>query len=323
MKTALITGITGQDGSYLTELLLEKDYEVHGVVRRSSSFNRWRIEHLIQNSSIYGKKLFLHYADLSDDASLRRIFSQTNPDEFYHLAGQSHVGISFEIPEVTTREIANCTLKLLEICRDQENPPKVYLACSSEIFGNSFGSAQNEHSPLNPTSPYGVAKAFCIHTGHIYRESYDLFVCNGILYNHESPRRGENFVTQKIVRGAAAIARGKSDVLELGNLDIERDWGYAPDYVLGMWMMLQQETSSDYVLATGVTNKLSEFLEKAFEFFDLDYQKYIRVHQKFIRPNEPQRLCGDSSKAQNILDWKPSLNFTELIHKMCESVSQK
>ena len=319
MKKALITGITGQDGSYLTELLLQKGYEVHGIVRRSSSFNRWRIEHLIQDTGIYGKKLFLHYADLSDDASLRRIFSKTKPAEFYHLAGQSHVGISFDIPEVTTQEIANCTLKLLEICRDQDILPKVYLACSSEIFGNSSESAQNENSPVNPTSPYGVAKTFCLHTGHIYRESYQLFVCNGILYNHESPRRGENFVTQKIVRGAASIAQGKLDTLELGNLDIKRDWGYAPDYVLGIWLMLQQETPSDYVLATGTTHKLSEFLETAFQYFDLDYQKYVRVNQKFIRPNEPQKLCGDSSKAQKILHWKPSLSFTELIHEMCKS----
>ena len=319
MKRALITGITGQDGSYLADLLLEKGYEVHGIVRRSSSFNRWRIEHLIQNPSIYGNKLFLYYADLSDDASLRRIFAKTKPNEFYHLAGQSHVGISFEIPEVTTQEIANCTLKLLEICRDQDNHPKVYLACSSEIFGNSSESAQNENSIINPTSPYGVAKAFCLHTGHIYRESYQLFVCNGILYNHESPRRGENFVTQKIVRGAASIAQGKLDTLELGNIDIERDWGYAPDYVLGMWLMLQQENPSDYILATGTTHKLSEFLETAFQYFDLDYQKYIRLNKNFIRPNEPQKLCGDSSKAQKNLNWKPSINFTELIHEMCKS----
>ena len=318
MRKALITGITGQDGSYLADLLLDKGYEVHGIVRRSSSFNRWRIEHLIQDPGIYGNKLLLHYADLSDDASLRRIFSKTNPDEFYHLAGQSHVGISFEIPEVTTQEIANCTLKLLEICRDQDNWPKVYLACSSEIFGNSFDYAQNENSPLNPTSPYGVAKAFCLHTGRIYRESYKLFVCNGILYNHESPRRGENFVTQKIVRGAASIAKGKSDCLELGNLEIQRDWGYAPDYVRGMWLMLQEETPSDYILATGITHKLSKFLETAFQYFDLDYQKYIQVNKKFIRPNEPQRLCGDSSKAQKILNWKPSLSFKELIHEMCK-----
>ena len=322
MKKALITGITGQDGSYLTDLLLEKGYEVHGIVRRSSSFNRWRIEHLIQDPAIYGKKLFLHYADLSDDSSLRRIFSQTNPDEFYHLAGQSHVGISFEIPEVTTYEIANCTLKLLEICRDQDTPPKVYLACSSEIFGNSSDSAQNENSPLNPTSPYGVSKAFCLHTGHIYRESYRLFLCNGILYNHESPRRGENFVTQKIVRGAAAIAHGKLDTLELGNLKIERDWGYAPDYVLGMWMMLQQEIPSDYVLATGTTHKLSEFLETAFQYFNLDYSKYVYVDKKLIRPNEPKKLCGDSTKAKTILGWKTSLSFSETVKNMCEAVSK-
>ena len=321
MKKALITGITGQDGSYLCELLLEKDYEVHGIVRRSSSFNRWRLEHLIQNPAVYGKKLFLHYADLSDDASLRRIFSKTSPDEFYHLAGQSHVGISFEIPEVTTQEIANCTLKLLEICRYQNKPPKIYLACSSEIFGNSQNSAQNENSPLNPTSPYGVAKAYCLHTGHIYRESYNLFVCNGILYNHESPRRGENFVTQKIVHGAAAIAQGKLDYIELGNLKIERDWGYAPDYVLGMWLMLQQGSPSDYVLSTGSTHKLSEFLETAFKYFDLEYQQYVRINQKFIRPNEPQKLCGDSSKAHKILGWKPSLSFSELIECMCKAVS--
>ena len=296
---------------------------MHGIVRRSSSFNRWRIEHLIQDPEIYGKKLFLHYADLSDDASLRRIFSQTKPDEFYHLAGQSHVGISFEIPEVTTQEIANCTLKLLEICRDQDIPPKIYLACSSEIFGHSSTSAQNETSSLNPSSPYGVAKAFCFHTGHIYRESYQLFVCNGILYNHESPRRGENFCHPKIVRGAVAIAQGKLYSLELGNLNVERDWGYAPDYVLGMWLMLQQETPSDYVLATGNTHKLSEFLETAFKYFDLDYKKYVKTNSKFIRPNEPRKLCGDSTKARTILSWQPSLSFSEIICKMCEAVSTK
>ncbi len=322
MKKALITGITGQDGSYLTELLLEKGYEVHGIVRRSSSFNRWRIDHLIQDLNIYGKKLFLYYADLCDDASLRRIFTQTKPDEFYHLAGQSHVGISFEIPEITTQEIANCTLKLLEICRDQDEPPKVYLACSSEIFGNSSDFAQNEDSPLNPTSPYGVAKAFCFQTGHVYRDSYDIFVCNGILYNHESPRRGENFVTQKIVRAASAIAQGNLDILELGNIKIERDWGYAPDYVLGMWMMLQQENPTDYVLATGTSHKLSQFLQYAFQYFDLDYQKFVKVNPKFMRPNEPQKLCGDSSKARSILNWKPSLIFSELVHEMCEAVKR-
>ena len=199
-------------------------------------------------------------------------------------------------------------------------PAKSLFGLFFEIFGNSSDSAQNENSPLNPTSPYGAAKAFCMHTGHIYRESYQLFVCNGILYNHESSCRGENFVTQKIVRGAAAIAKGKSECLELGNLDIERDWGYAPDYVLGMWLMLQQETPFDYVLATGTTHKLSEFLEIAFQYFDLDFEKYVMPNKKFIRPNEPHKLCGDASKAKKLLGWKPSLSFAELIYEMCKSV---
>ena len=320
MPVALITGITGQDGSYLAELLLEKGYLVHGLVRRSSSMNRWRIDHLVKDENIYGKSLFLHYADLSDDASLRRIFSKVNLDEVYHLAGQSHVALSFEIPELTTHEIANATLKLLEICRDQAVPPKIYLAGSSEIFGHAQESIQTEETQFNPSSPYGVCKAFCVQMGKVYRSGYGMHVSNGILYNHESPRRGENFVTQKIVRGAASIVQGKTEILELGNLDIERDWGYAPDYVYGMWMMLQQEAPSDYILATGTTHKLSEFLETAFQYFDLDYQKYVRINKKFIRPNEPQRLCGDSSKAQKNLNWKPSLSFTELIHKMCKSV---
>ena len=219
------------------------------------------------------------------------------------------MGISFEIPEVTTQEIANCTLKLLEdLQRSGQCQRFIWPVLRRSLEILRISPKMKIHI-LNPTSPYGVAKAFCLHTGHIYRESYQLFVCNGILYNHESPRRGENFVTQKIVRGAASIAKGKSDCLELGNLDIERDWGYAPDYVQGMWLMLQQETPSDYVLATGITHKLSEFLETAFQYFDLGYQKYVRVNKKFIRPNEPQRLCGDSSKAQKILNWKPSLSF--------------
>ena len=318
-KTALITGITGQDGSYLTELLLEKGYQVHGVVRRSSSFNRWRIDHLIKDKAIYGKKLFLHYADLNDDASLRRIFKKVSPTEFYHLAGQSHVGLSFEIPELTTQEIANCTVKLLEICRDQERQPKIYLACSSEIFGDAQESHQNEEAPFNPTSPYGAAKAFCVHMGRIFRQSYGLFVCNGILYNHESPRRGENFVTQKIVRSAAEIAAGKKDSLELGNLEIERDWGHAKDYVEGMWLMLQQEKPNDYVLATGETHSLKDFLSLAFEYFELDYRDFVSINKRFVRPNEPQRLCGDPSKAKTILGWSTTYSFSEIIQEMCLS----
>jgi GDPmannose 4,6-dehydratase len=323
MPVALITGITGQDGSYLSELLLENGYEVHGVVRRSSSFNRWRIDHLVKDEKIYEKSLFLHYADLSDDSSLRRIFSKVNPDEFYHLAGQSHVALSFDIPELTTHEIANSTLKLLEICRDQQKQPRIYLAGSSEIFGFASDSLQTEGSELNPTSPYGVCKAFCFQMGKVYRSSYGLHVSNGILYNHESARRGENFVTQKIVRGAASIAQGMSEFLELGNLDIERDWGYAPDYVLGMWMMLQQEKADDFVLATGKTHTLLDFLKTAFEYFGLEYKKHVRINPKFVRPSEPQKLCGDSAKAQNILGWKPCLNFKQIVHRMCESAQKQ
>ena len=321
-KTALITGITGQDGSYLAELLLEKGYQVHGVVRRSSSFNRWRIDHLVKDETIYGSSLFLHYADLSDDASLRRIFAKVNPDEVYHLAGQSHVALSFEIPELTTHEIANATLKLLEICRDQKKQLKIYLAGSSEIFGNAQESLQTEDSELNPTSPYGVGKAFCVQMGRVYRHSYGMYVSNGILYNHESPRRGENFVTQKIVRAAASIAQGKAELLELGNLDIERDWGYAPDYVQGMWKMLQQDQADDYILATGKTHKLAGFLKLAFEYFGLNHEKHVRINPKFVRPNEPTKLCGDSSKAQNILGWKPSVSFEKIVSEMCEAAQK-
>jgi GDPmannose 4,6-dehydratase len=320
MSIAIITGITGQDGSYLTELLLQKGYSVHGIVRRSSSMNRRRIDHLVQDKNIYGKSLFLHYADLSDDASLRRIFDKVNPDEFYHLAGQSHVALSFEIPELTTHEIANATLKLLEICRDRAKPPKIYLAGSSEIFGDAQEAVQTEETLLKPTSPYGVCKAFCVQMGNVYRDGYGLHVSNGILYNHESPRRGENFVTQKIVRGAALIAQGKTEFLELGNIEIERDWGYAPDYVRGMWMMLQQDKGADYILATGKTQKLSDFLKIAFEYFGLDHQKLIRINPKFVRPNEPAQLCGDASKAQNLLGWNPTVSFEEIVHGMCEAV---
>ncbi len=300
-------------------MLLEKGYEVHGLVRRSSSLNRRRIDHLVKDENIYGSSLILYYADLSDDSSLRRIFSKVEPDEVYNLAGQSHVALSFEIPELTTHEITNATLKLLEICRDQEKQPKVYLAGSSEIFGNALESIQSEETKLNPTSPYGVCKAFCVQMGRVYRSGYGMYVSNGILYNHESPRRGENFVTQKIVRGATAIAQGKADILELGNLEIERDWGYAPDYVLGMWKMLQQEQADDYVLATGRTHKLSDFLKLAFEYFELDYEKYVRINPKFVRPNEPRRLCGDSSKAKKVFGWKPTISFDQMVHEMCKA----
>lgn len=323
MKRAIITGVTGQDGSYLSELLLEKGYQVHGLVRHSSSMNRWRIDHLVKDKKIYNETFFLHYADLNDDASLRRIFVNVQPDEIYHLAGQSHVALSFEIPELTNNEIANSTLKLLEICRDQDYRPRVYLAGSSEIFGNAEASMQTEESPMNPTSPYGVSKAFCVHMGKVYRSSYDIHVSNGILYNHESPRRGENFVTQKIVRGAALISVGKAGFLELGSLEIERDWGYAKDFVLGMWMMLQEEKADDYILATGKTHSLSDFLTYAFQYFNLDYENYVRVNPKFIRPSEPQKLCGNPSKAISKLGWKTTYKFEEIVYEMCEASSAK
>src|SRR3954469_7391733 len=268
-KSALITGITGQDGSYLAELLLEKGYVVHGVVRRTSNLLRSRIEHLRNDDNIYGKSLFLHYGDLSDGTTLRRIFSEVQPAEIYHLAGQSHVGLSFEIPESTCQEIGMSTLSLLEIARDQPEPVKFYHASSSEIFGTAAESPQTEKTPLRPASPYGCAKAFATQLARVYRESYGLFVCNGILYNHESPRRGENFVTRKITRAAARIARGLDHELVLGSLESRRDWGRAQDYVAAMWLMLQSEKPDDYVVATGRTHSVREFVETAFRIVNL------------------------------------------------------
>src|SRR5438105_2076542 len=250
-KVALITGITGQDGSYLSELLLEKDYTVHGIVRRTSNLLRSRIEHLRRDEKIYGKKLFLHYGDLSDTTTLRRIFREVEPNELYHLAGQSHVGLSFELPESTCDEAGMATLRLLGVVRDQAPRVKFYHASTSEIFGNVIESPQTEETPMRPTSPYGCAKAFATSLARVYRQSYGMFVCNGILYNHESPRRGENFVTRKIARSAARISRGLDVDLVLGNLESKRDWGRAQDYVVAMWLMLQHEKPDDYVVATG------------------------------------------------------------------------
>src|SRR5437588_8244299 len=246
LKTALITGITGQDGSYLTELLLEKGYAVHGIVRRTSNLLRSRIEHLRRDEKLYDRRLFLHYGDLSDSTTLRRIISEVSPTEIYHLAGQSHVGLSFEIPESTCEETGMATLRLLEIVRAHPQPVKFYHASSAEIFGDASASPQTENTPLQPTSPYGCAKAFATQLARVYRQSYGLFVCNGILYNHESPRRGENFVTRKIARGAARIARGLDVDLVLGNLESQRDWGRCQDYARGMWVMSQHQTAADF-----------------------------------------------------------------------------
>ena len=260
-KLALITGITGQDGSYLAELLLEKGYMVHGIVRRTSNLLRSRIEHLRRDEKIYRRRLFLHYGDLSDSATLSRIIADVQPMELYHLAGQSHVGLSFEIPESTCEEAGMATLRLLEIVRSQPQPLRFYHASSSEIFGNAREIPQTESTPLRPTSPYGCAKAFATQLAQVYRESYGLFVCNGILYNHESPRRGENFVTRKIARAAARIARNLETELVLGNIESQRDWGRAQDYVQAMWLMLQHHTADDYVVATGESHSVREFVE--------------------------------------------------------------
>ncbi len=301
-KIALITGITGQDGSYLAELLLEKGYAVHGVVRRTSNLLRSRIEHLRNDENIYGKSLFLHYGDLSDGTTLRRIFSEVRPAEIYHLAGQSHVGLSFEIPESTCEEIGMGTLGLLEIARDQPQALKFYHASSSEIFGNAAESPQTENTALQPASPYGCAKAFATQLARVYRDSYGLFVCNGILYNHESPRRGENFVTRKIARTVARIARGLDQELQLGSLESRRDWGRAQDYVVAMWLMLQQEKPADYVVATGESHSVRDFVEAAFAVVNLSPEKYVKHNPAFDRPADPARLVSFNDLVREMVE---------------------
>jgi len=318
-KIALITGITGQDGSYLAELLLEKGYAVHGVVRRTSNLRRSRIEHLRSDENIYGKSLFLHYGDLSDVTALRRIFSEVRPAEIYHLAGQSHVGLSFEIPESTCEEIGMATLRLLEMARDQSQPVKFYHASSSEIFGNATESPQTENTPVRPASPYGCAKAFATQLARVYRDSYGLFVSNGILYNHESPRRGENFVTRKIARAVARIARGLEDELQLGSLESRRDWGRAQDYVAAMWLMLQQEKPGDYVVASGESHSVGDFVEAAFAVVDLSPEKYVKHNPAFDRPADPARLVGSPAKIKADLGWKPRGSFNDLVREMVEA----
>ncbi len=315
-KVALITGITGQDGSYLTELLLAKGYIVHGVVRRTSNLLRSRIEHLRSDPQTYGRRLFLHYGDLTDGTTLRRIFAHVQPGELYHLAGQSHVGLSFEMPESTCEEVAMATLRLLEICRDQPHPVRIYHASSSEIFGNAAEAPQSEETPLRPASPYGCAKAFATQLGRVYRSSYDLFVCNGILYNHESPRRGENFVTRKIARGVARIARGLERDLVLGNLVSRRDWGHAEDYVTAMWLMMQHDTPDDYVVSTGETHSVREFVEAAFAVVDRAPDEFVKHDAAFDRPAEPVDLVGSSAKIRRVLGWRPSHSFTQIVREM-------
>ena len=316
---ALITGITGQDGSYLAELLLAHGYTVHGVVRRTSNLLRSRIDHLRGDENLYGTRFFLHYADLGDGTTLRRIFSLVRPSEVYHLAGQSHVGLSFEIPESTCEEAGMATLRLLEIARDQPQPVRFYHASSSEVFGNAIDSPQTEETAFRPTSPYGCAKAFGTHICRVYREAYGLFVCNGILYNHESPRRGENFVTRKIARGAARIARGLEDELVLGSLSSRRDWGHARDYVQAMWLMLQHSVADDYIVASGKAHSVGEFVEAAFAYAGVPWQKHVKHSSAFDRPADPVDLVGSPAKISAAVGWTPEISFDDLVHEMVEA----
>src|SRR5207302_467803 len=315
-RIALITGITGQDGSYLADLLLDKGYTVHGIVRRTSNLRRSRIDHLRSDENLFDRRFFLHYGDLADGTTLRRIFSAVRPDEFYHLAGQSHVGLSFEIPESTCEEVAMGTLRLLEIVRDQPNPVKFYHASSSEVFGSTEESPQTETTAFSPASPYGCAKACATQLARVYRDSYGMFVCNGISYNHESPRRGENFVTRKIARGVARIARGLEDELVLGNLEARRDWGHARDYVQAMWLMLQQPAPDDYVIASGVDRSVQDLVQAAFSLCGLDWRRYVEVDEAYMRPADVPDLRGDAGKARARLGWRPKTSFVDLVREM-------
>jgi GDPmannose 4,6-dehydratase len=311
-KKAFVTGITGQDGSYLAELLLAKGYEVHGLVRRSSSFNTWRIDRLRD-------RLILHYGDLVDQNSLMRTLQQVEPQEVYNLAAQSHVKVSFEMPEYTGSVTALGVLRLLDAVRDLGLDTRVYQAGSSEMFGLVQESPQSERTPFYPRSPYGVAKVFGHWTAVNYRESYGMHVSNGILFNHESPRRGENFVTRKITLGIAAIKSGKARELRLGNLEARRDWGFAGDYVEAMWRMLQQDEADDYVVATGETRSVQEFCEEAFAHAGLDWRTYVKVDPKYFRPAEVDVLLGNPAKARAKLGWEPKIGFKELVRLMVDA----
>jgi len=317
--SALITGITGQDGSYLAELLISKGYTVHGLVRRNSSTQRTRLDPLFLDKEIYNQRFFLHYADLDDVTTIRRVLVKTQPDELYHLAGQSHVGASFEIPESTCEFTAMGTLRLLEIVRDLEKRPRFLHISSSEIFGCPDESPQDERTPMRPITPYGVAKAFATNMTQLYREAFGLFACNSICYNHESPRRGESFVTRKISRAAAAISLGLQDKLKMGSIDARRDWGFAPEYVDAMWRMLQQPTPDDYILATGVTNSVEDFLAAAFESVNLDWRNHYEADPRFMRPAEVSRLVGNPLKAAQRLGWKAETDLAGIVAKMVQA----
>lgn len=318
-KKALITGITGQDGSYLTELLIEKGYEVHGIIRRSSSFNTGRIDHLYNDPHIEGTKLFLHYGDLSDSSNICRILEKVEPDEIYNLGAQSHVRVSFDTPEYTGDVVGLGTLRLLDAIKDTKINTKFYQASSSELYGKVQEIPQKEATPFYPRSPYAVAKLYAYWMVVNYRESYNMYNCNGILFNHESPRRGETFVTRKITKALAKIVAGKQNKLYLGNLDAKRDWGYAKDYVEAMWLMLQQETPEDFVIATGETYSVKDFLTEAFKIVNLDWEKYVEIDARYFRPAEVELLIGDATKAKQKLNWTPKTSFKELVKIMVEA----
>jgi GDPmannose 4,6-dehydratase len=319
MKRALITGITGQDGSYLADLLIAKGYEVHGIIRRASTFNTSRIDHLYQDPHVHGVHLFLHYGDLADSVQLVKLLYNLNPDEIYHLGAQSHVRVSFDIPEYTADVTGVGTIRILEAIREAGVKTRFYQASSSEMFGKVQAVPQIETTPFWPRSPYGVAKVFSYWATVNYRESYSLHASNGILFNHESPRRGETFVTRKISRAVARIKYGLDSALYLGNLDARRDWGYAPEFVEGMWLMLQQDKPDDYVLATNETHTVREFVQQAFAHADLDWKQYIKHDQRYERPAEVDLLIGDPAKAKKQLGWEPKVRFEELVKIMVDA----
>ena len=319
MKRALITGITGQDGSYLAELLLAKGYEVHGVVRRSSTFNTERIDHIYRDPHESGVKLHLHYGDLNDASSLQSIVSQTRPDEIYNLGAQSHVRVSFDIPEYTGEITGLGAIRLLETIRKAEVPCRFYQATSSEVFGKVVETPQNEDTPFHPRSPYAVAKVYAYWQVVNYREAYSMFACNGVLFNHESPRRGETFVTRKITRAVGRIKCGLQKKLYLGNMEAKRDWGHARDYVEAMWMMLQQPKPRDYVIATGEAYSVRQFCEAAFAEAGLDYREFVAVDPRYFRPSEVDFLQGDATETMEILGWRPRTSFKQLVKDMVDT----
>jgi len=318
-KRALITGVTGQDGSYLAELLLSKGYEVHGIIRRASTFNTGRLEPIYQDPHASGKRLFLHYGDLSDGSALARLMLQVKPDEVYNLAAQSHVRVSFDSPEYTTDITATGAIRLLEAIREAGIKPRFYQASSSEMYGLVQHVPQTEKTPFYPRSPYGCSKVYAYWITVNYRESYGLHASNGILFNHESPRRGETFVTRKITRAVAHIKAGLQDKVYLGNLDAKRDWGYAKEYVEAMWLMLQQPEADDYVIATNETHSVREFLQVAFDHVGLDWQKHVEIDPRYYRPAEVDLLIGDASKAKQKLGWEPKTKFVELTKLMVDA----